>query len=890
MMSFFRRLSWLIRRSRKEEDLREELQFHLAEEVEQHQAQGLAPEDAKLAARRDLGNITLLEEDTRVAWGWTALEQLAQDLRHALRRLRNSPGFTITAGLTIALCIGAATAVFTIVDSIVLRPLSFRDSGNLVAIWERIASLSYEPLGPNPRHMDLWNKRATSYSNLALVNQGAIGLTTDADHPYLVGTVTASPSLFKILQVSPLFGRTFLAEDGIKGRDNVAILTYSLWQDFFHGDPNVVGKSVRLGDVPREVIGVLPANFHFPNRNALRAFRSKQPATNVPEPSIFVPLSVDLSQFSWNGDYGNWIVLGRLKSGIGIKRAQAELSSIEAQIVQEMPTNERDNRPDALQALVQPMKEAVVGDSKSGLWFLMAAVMGLMLIACLNLANTQLARTLWRHREAAVRTALGAPKWRLVWSSLMENLVLATIGGAAGIIFAAGGLELFRHYSPVDLPRLAEVHLNKTVLLFSLALTFGSTLLFSSLPALNLLRTDPQVFLQQGNNRAIGNRESRRLNVWLVGLQVFGCTVLLLVTGIFSKNLLHLIYQEKGFETEHVAFAQVNLSGQTYGPAPTRIAFIDAVLENLRAISGVQAAGFVSTMPLEGESWIEYLRRVDRPNQESPLINLRWVSPGYFETMRQKLKAGRLFEERDRNLHSVILSEGEAQALWQNQDPIGGKIETQGRQFTVIGVVADSRSTSLKAPPAKIAYLHYIDRTPSALFFMARGDQSADALVSSVRQAIWQHAPAVPIARVKTLDTQVSESLAGERFQTFALMSFGISALFLAMLGIHGVLSYSVATRRQEIGVRVALGATRSNIYTITLGQVGIPVFAGLGAGFLASILVLRLIKNLLGSQEVNPSVVLIVAALFLASAFMAGFLPARRAASVDPMEALRSE
>jgi ABC-type antimicrobial peptide transport system permease subunit len=296
-------------------------------------------------------------------------------------------------------------------------------------------------------------------------------------------------------------------------------------------------------------------------------------------------------------------------------------------------------------------------------------------------------------------------------------------------------------------------------------------------------------------------------------------------------------------------------------------------------------------MPLEGEQWIEDLRRVDRPNDEGPLINLRWVSPGYLEAMRQKLVAGRFFEERDRNLSSAILSEAEAKSLWLNGSPIGGRIATEGRQFTVIGVVADSRSTSLKSAPARMAYLHYKDRTPGTLFFLARGSQPAEALLSSVRQAIWQHAPDVAIARVKTLDTQVSESLAAERFQTSVLIGFGISALFLAMLGIHGVLSYSVATRKQEIGVRMALGATRGRIYKLTLGEVKTPVFAGLGAGLAASILAGRFIRNLLpGVQDVEPSVVLIVGLLFLAFAFVAGFLPARQAASVDPMQSLRSE
>ena len=689
--------------------------------------------------------------------------------------------------------------------------------------------------------------------------------------------------------MAPLLGRTFLPDDGVKGHDQVAILTYSLWQTSFLGDPNVIGKTVRLADTPREIIGVLPPNFHFPNKNALRAFRSKQPASSVPEPAIFVPAVMDLTQYSWNGEYGNWVAVARLKPGVGIRQAAAQLSTIEAQIVRETPAGS-GNDPDALLTSIQPMQEAVVGDSKTGLWFLMAAVIGLMLIACVNLANAQVGRTLSRQRDAAVRAALGAAKWRLVWNSLAENLVLAAAGGAAGVVLAAVGLNYFRRHAPVDLPRLSEVHLNLTVLLFSVVLTLGSSILFGVLPALRLLRTNPQASLQQGS-RTLGNRQSRRLRALLIGLQVFGCTVLLLVTGLFAKSLLNLTHQEKGFETEHVAVAEVTLSGKSFAADQSRIAFNDAVLQNLRAIPGVQTASMVSAMPLEGESWIEGLQRADQPNQEGPLINLRWVSPGYFETMRERLIAGRFFEERDRNLNSVVLSEGEAKALWQNQDPIGGQVNVQGKRCTVIGVVADSHTTSLKSAPSKMAYLHYKERPPYASFFMARGSQSAAELVSSMRQAIWKQLPDVTIARVKALDSQLTDSLATERFHAMVLMTFGTAALLLAMLGIYGVLSYSTVVRKQEIGVRMALGATRREIYSLTLGEAGTPVFTGLLAGVAASILAGRVIQKLLfGIRTVDPSVILIVAVLFLAAAIAAGFLPARRAASVDPMDALRAD
>ena len=883
------------RRNERERDLERELQSHLELVADEQEKNGLTAEEARYAARRVLGNTTLVKEEVREMWGWTRLGIIAQDVRQAARTLRKSPGFAVTAFLTLAIGIGASTAVFTVVDSVILKPLAYRDSGDLVVVWERVAPMSPDPLGPNPRHADLWQKQASAFSALTLVSQrtGGVniyGLTGGTDHPRVVGTVTSTANLFDVLQVTPLIGRGFLPEDDVKGHDSVCILSYPLWQSLFQGDPNVVGRSVRLSDTRREVIGVLPAGFGFPNANSLRSSRSKQPLSGTPEPAIYIPAALDLNRYDWNGEYGNWVALARLKPGIGINQAEAQLTAIEAQIERDMPARQRFDRPGALLPYVEPMQEAVVGDSRIGLWLLMAAVLSLMFIACMNLANAQLGRALSRQREAAVRSALGAAKWRLVWNSLVENLLLAAVGGVAGVALAAMGLSLFRRYSPVDLPRLSEVHLNLTVLLFSLALIVGASLLFGIMPAVRLLRADPQSSLQQSSSRMPGTRQSGRLRACLVGLQVFGCTVLLLVTGLFSKSLLHLLHQDIGFETGHVAVAETRL-GNAHASDASLIAFADAVLQNLRDTPGVQSAGLVSAMPLEGETWIDGIQRIDRPNSEETLINMRWVSPGYFETMRERLIAGRFLEERDRSLKSAVLSEGLAKALWPDQNPIGAQFTTEGKIFTIIGIVGDSRNTSLKTEPARIVYLHYAENPPYTITFAARGAQSAGSLISGMRQAIWKYAPDITIARVKTLDSQLSDSLATERFQTMVLMAFGIAALLLAMLGIYGVLSYSTATRKQEIGVRIALGATRRGIYTLTLGEAATPVIGGLGAGLVASILASRVIQRLLyGTQAVDPSVTIIVIVLFVAAAIAAAFLPARRAASVDPMEALRSE
>lgn len=882
-------MRWQSRDSR-DHDLERELRDHLELEAEEQRANGVSPQDAAYAAHRALGNVTSIKEDVRLMSGWTFWETIFRELRYAGRTLRRSPGFAATAILTLALGIGASTAVFTIVDSVLLKPLAFRDSGRLVACWEEVGFLGEHAVGPNPRHVDVWQQRTKTFSGLTVLRQMSMGLTLGKEHPRLTSVLISTSTLFDVLQVQAIRGRTFLPEDGSKGHDNVAVLTYPLWQELFHGDDNVIGSTIRLGDVPRQIIGVLPADFHFPSSSALRAFqRGGQVVGGTPEPAIFFPIAWEMDKMNWNGNYGNFVTLGRLKPDVTIAQASAELNTFQSQILAD-PRFTGDRRPGALAASVQPMHEAVVGQARTALWLLMAAVIGLMLIACLNLANAQLGRAMARNRESAVRTALGAARWRLLWNALAENVLLALIGGVAGTLLASIGLRLFLHNTPLGLPRMSEIHLNLTVLFFSAGLTIAASILSGLLPAVRLLNTDPQAWLQQAGTRTLGSRQSNHLRRWLIALQVAGCTILLLVTGLFAKSLLHLLSQDKGFDTAQIAVAEVRLTPETYGKDESRVSFFDGVLANLRAMPGVQSAAMVSAMPLDGESWIEQVQRTDQPNLETPLINFRWVSPGYFETTRQRLVAGRFFEERDRNLNNVVLSEGEAKALWKVGDPLGGRIRIEGRVFTIIGVVADSRNTSLKAPPARMAYVHYKDRPPFPTYFLVRSANAA-ALLSDMRQAIWKYDPTVTIARVKTLDTQRADSVASERFETFVLLSFGGSALLLAMIGIYGVLSYAVVTRKQEIGVRMALGATRAKIYALTFAEAAAPVVAGVLTGLGASLLAGKAVEGLLyGTKSVDPPVIAIVTTLFVLAAAVAAFVPARRAASVDPMDALRAD
>lgn len=818
---------------------------------------------------------------------------LFREFCYALRQLRKAPGFTALAVLTLAFGIGASTAVFTVVDSVVLKPLRYRNSDQLVVVWERVKFLGAGTpyVGPNPRHFDRWQHGATSFSAFTLLQQRASGIALGNEHPQVMGTIRAYPNLLDVLEVTPVLGRSFRPEDGARGHENVAMLTYGLWQQLFHGDANVIGKTLRVADVPRVIIGVLPQTFHFPNSNALSELTSKQAAGSAPEPVLILPVSLNLNDYGWDSDYGNWIALARLKGSVSVAAAQAQVDAIQRQLVHDAPTGEHIDDPDALLSFVQPMQDAVVHSSKLELWLLMAAVLGLMLIACVNLANAQLGRALTREREAAVRSALGAGGWHLLTGSLMESVILAAAGGVVGVLLAFQGLDLFARHTPVDLPRLGEVHPNTGVLLFALALMTGCALLFGVLPAMHFLRANPQQALQQNSTRTPGSRESRRLRRWLIGFEVFGCTSLLLITGLFAKNLLRLLQSDKGFETSHVTAAEVDLSRKAYDKDATRIEFDRGVLEKLRGIPGVQSAALVSAMPLDGETWIDGISRADKPDKSPPLANFRWVSPAYFETIRERLVAGRFFSEGDANQKTVIISQSSARAAWPGENPVGRQIRHWNKNYTVAGVVADARNNSLKLAPANMVYFDFHDRAPYSTVFLVRSAQPGQQVIPHVRSAIWAQAPDAAISRIKTLDAQLADSLAAERFQTFVLLAFGAVALLLAMLGVYGVLSYTVAARKQEIGVRMALGATRESIYQLTMREAALPVVAGLIAGWMVSIALARMVGSLLyGVGAIDTSVTLMVACIFLIAAGVAAFIPARRAASVDPMLALRVE
>jgi predicted permease len=882
----------LFRGQRAEDEFAAELESHIALHIDAGVRAGLAPQEARRQALIYLGGVEQTRQAQRERSSFPWLENLAQDTLYALRTLRRSPGFAATVLLTLALGIGATTAVFTLVYSILLQPLQYQDPGRLVTIWEDVKylNLGRPYVEVNARHQEYWKQRATDFSDMTLLREATAGIGQANEHPRIVGIVMGYTNLFSVLGVQPELGRTFLPQEGTPGHEGVAVITHELWQQTFSGDPNVVGKTFRLNGNILQVVGVLPQSFHFPKGNVLSSLQTE--ANTWPEIGVFLPLIIDLNQRSLDGDF-NFVALGRLKRGVSVQQARAQLNTIDTAILHDYAQLTKTTvEPDMLRAYLQPMQETVVTSISVMLWLLLGSVCAVLLIACVNLANLQLARAIRREKELSVRTALGATPFRLMSAALCESMLLSVVGGVAGIVLAQSVIHLFLHSAPLDLPRLDEVRMNGWVLGFAMAVSVLTGIAFGILPALKSLRADPQAALQQNGNRTAGERGATRTRSWLIGIEVFAATALLMVMGLLDQSLLHLLNERRGFHTDHVFSAEVDVDGHLYQKGEDRAVFDDEILRRLRQLPGVQSAGLVSAMPLNGETWLDGLRRPEKPESESETANYRWISPDYLSTMGIPLLRGRMLVDSDRKRKSALISEHTAQELWPDQDPIGRQLARGGQgNYTIVGVVSDTRSNSLKQAPGLMVYLPYWDNPPYTTFFMVRTAQESASIEGAMRRQIWNYDPDANISYVRSLDEQVNHSLAPERSQVAVLSAFGGAALLLAVLGIYGVLSYSVARRVKELGVRIALGASRQNIYALTISEAAMPVLFGLAGGMLVSVVAGYWIRSLLyGTAPLSLPVSVLVGMLFLVVSILAAWLPARRAASIDPIQALRMD
>lgn len=890
------RCASVFRSKKLDGDLDEELRAHIELAIEENRGRGMNEQQARTAALRAFGGVTQTRETYRVQRGLPWLEQAGRDVRYAWRQLRKSPGFAVTAILTLALGIGAATSVFSVVNAVLLKPFAFRDPDRLVVMREVIDEGRHDgSADPDSyRHYLRLKHDTKTLEDATIFMQRGMSVSETGNHPRIVGSVVASPNLLRVLGIEPMLGRDFVDADAAKGAPNVAILSYEGWQTFFGGDPKVVGKTMRIEGDPTTIIGVLPPGMQFP-RIALApkiAIATGPPLATM----IYAPLTpTDWDLNSDTGDF-NYSVIARLKSGAALSQASAELEALQNAYTVSA------HLPIHLGIVLTPLASDVTSGISGALWLMFAAVGGVLLIACVNLANLQLARAVAAERETAVRAALGASKGQLVRSRLTESLVLSLAGGLAGTALAFTGVRLLLALVPANVPRLNEVQVSLPVLVFAAVLSMAAALAFGILPALRSMDVHPQAALQANSSRAVNSRDGRRTRSILVAGQVACTVVLLIVTFLVVRSFSRMLRQDRGFDSSHVTLAQVDLFSPEFGDKmpnvkSVKLAFTDRALTALQRLPGVQSVAVTSAMPLTGETWVDNLERPDHPLPEAqrPLINLRWINQDYLPTMQIPLIAGRNLTLADRaNPYVALISERTAREAFPGENPIGRWISDvvpdDEHSVTVIGVVADTRINGLKDTAAMV-YMPYWAFTPWTLSFLVRSSQGSDSLIPEMRRALWDIDPQVAIPSLKSMDEQLSDSVSTERFQVVVLSCFGAAALLLALLGVYGVVAYSVSLRQQEFGIRIALGSGKSALIGLVMRQAAYPVLLGTGVGLTLALIALRWVRSLLyQAPAMDPLAVGGSVLLLLAAAAMAAMVPARRAAGTDPMRALRME
>jgi predicted permease len=877
--------------TKREADLDRELQSDLELEEEEQRERGLSPEEARHAAVRAFGNATLIKEQTRETWGWGAFERLSQDVRYAFRQLRRSSGFALTVVLILALGIGASTAVFSILNSVLLRPYAFRDPGQIV-VWREVvqeAVREYPSVPDNYRHYVYLRAHANTIQGASLFRNASFAIAAGSDHPLIKRGLDVSPNFFSVLGVTPMLGRTFLPEEAQPGRNGVVLISWSAWHDLFRADPNVIGRTVKIKGESATVIGVLPRSFEFPIINEMRGGASPDQKSPYDVFQPFVPQGDDVT--SDDADFA-FLVIARLKQDVTVGQATTELASM---LSAYSATN---HLPIHLSALVEPLSQEVTGNVGNAIWLLFTAVLGLLLIACVNLASLQLARAIARERENAVRVALGAGRLRLFQASIMESVVLCLTGGVLGLLLALGGIRLFAAIAPENLPRLHEIHITWLVLLFAGGISGIAALLSGALPALRSLRSNPRRALQSASTRIFRAGHNSLVRKLLITFEIACTVVLLIVTGLVIRSFSRVLNQPHDFDASHVLLAEVDLLSPVYEQSngssdSARSEFIDRILDKIRSNPGVEFAAITSTMPLSGDAAVHSIYRSDHPLPESevPTANLRNVSPRYFATMQTRLVSGRDFTAGERNSpQGAIISQRAAQAAWPNGQALGRKFKFDGRIYTVIGIAADARIANLKED-IPVVYLPFWHDPPASVFFLVRSSRTLDEFAPTIRRQIWDVDPEAAIPVIEMLDTQLSQSVASERLQSIVLSSFGMAALALAILGVYGVLAYSVSLRTPEFGIRVALGSSKVSLIRLVLLEALMPVGGGIALGLLTSLAATRAIRSLLyETSPADPASIIASVGILFAATSIAAFMPAYRASRINPIEVLRSE
>jgi len=861
-------------------ELSEEIRGHLEERVEELVAEGVPREEAEHAARREFGNVSLAEEDSRNVWRWAIVEEFLMDVRVGFRILRKNPGFALVAVLTLALGIGATTAVFSVVYGALLSPLPFPHPEQLVMVWSKVnGQTNWVSAGD---YLE-WKRQNSVFQNIVAWSEGTFSLSISG-RPEAMPTRFTTPGFFTMQGIPPTLGRDFLPEEGEVGKNHAVIMTHRLWRDRFGGDPQIIGKELRLNGEPYTVVGVLSAG--LPDRF---------------ETQLFVPLAFRPEQI--NHDFRSLAVMGRLKPGVTLQQANADMDGVTRRVAETYPKSNT-----GWGASVEPLKnDFTSGDTIRDLWLLLGAVGFVMLIACANVANLLLARGTVRQSEVALRASLGATRWQIFSQFLTESLTLAFLGGALGVGLAWMILKVIVNLLPqYSVPTEADIRLNLPVLLFALAATVVAGVLSGCAPAWRNSRRNLSDNLKEGG-RSNAGAARHGLRRTLVVTEFALALTLLASAGLVIRSFWKLTHVDLGFRPDHVLTFSLPVRADRFSQPEQITAFYRDLLGKIEAIPGIRSAAASTGGPIIGTRWGMAFHIAGQPEGDPslrPSAGFTMVTPEYFRTFGIEITEGRGFTDQDAagGLPVAIVNETFVKEYLPNADPLTQRVVVQQLNFTndrlgpsiewqIVGVYRDVHNRSVRGESLPEINVPFWQSPAPMARIEVRTSSEPSAVANSIAAAVQTVDPDLPMDQVRTMDEVVEESLAGDRFATALFAAFAAMALMLAAIGIYGVLSFAVAQRTHEIGLRMALGASSNQVLFLVLGEGMLLAFAGLAFGLGGTYFVGRALRfALYGITTIDPVAVGSVAFVLLFSAALASYLPARRATRVDPMVALRYE